>query len=128
MTENATANSGAPSVLVAYGVGAADRLRRAPLAGTFVPLPNPTPRRDPMSTDTPRPERVTLTDEERELSQQHTPHRWFREDAVETILAAREQALRDKIAGEIEDLPDVDGLWDLISRGHAARIARGGAR
>ena len=37
----------------------------------------------------------TLTDEERALGHQHTPHRWFREDAVERILAAREQALRE---------------------------------
>lgn len=48
--------------------------------------------------DTPRPERMTLTDEERALGQQHSPHRWFREDAVERILAAREQALREEIA------------------------------
>lgn len=34
----ATANAGAPSVLVAYGEHDADIMRSAPLAGTFIPL------------------------------------------------------------------------------------------
>lgn len=77
-----------------------------------------------MSTDTPRPERVTLTDEEREHIENRL--RWhFNVVAaegkgsiyaslgidnavldVERILAAREQALREEIAGEIEDARD----------------------
>ena len=62
-----------------------------------------------MSTDTPRPERVTLTDEEREaLADALTvptaldPWAWIDEVAptVERILAAREQALREEIRHE----------------------------
>lgn len=87
-----------------------------------------------MSTDSPTPERVTLTDEERALGQQHSPHRWFREDAVERILAAREQALREEIAGQIEARETFGkGSKDYafgfaVARRTFARIARGGAR
>ena len=90
----------------------------------------------------PRPERVTLTDEEREAIHHagdihHPDHcdcsayvveAGFQEDdccvglldtfdAVERILAAREQALREEIARlsrwKEEELPVLDGLQDL---------------
>ena len=55
-----------------------------------------------MSTDTPRPERVILTDEERDALWlvEHAPIE-ATYTAVERILAAREQALRDEIAANI---------------------------
>ena len=114
-----------------------------------------------MSTDTPRSERVTLSDEEREAlaftayaehepafaHQENHTRLWetlmqqFREvveaqrPEFERILTAREQALREEIAEQIEDLivtlhqsqDDFDRGW-FGAVEHAARIARGGAR
>ena len=84
------------------------------------------------------PERVTLTDEEREaLADALTvptaldPWAWIDEVAptVERILAAREQALREEIAGEIEAYaPRSQGDGVLRGLAYAARIARGGVR
>ena len=60
-----------------------------------------------MSTDTPRPERVTLSDEEQSMGHPmfldgvEVGLTFIRAD-VERILAAREQALREEIAGQIE--------------------------
>jgi hypothetical protein len=109
-----------------------------------------------MSTDTPRPERVTLSDEERARVREYAAFWWQREtgetdewaglaaeerEAViensyaETVvdwLAAREQALREEIAREIEGLRT--GIPGMILKAvddaysYAARIARGGAR
>jgi hypothetical protein len=43
-----------------------------------------------------------LTAAERALGQQHSPHRWYREDAVERILADRDAALA-KVEKERDD-------------------------
>jgi len=106
--------------------------------------------------DAPRPERVTLTAEERDALHHagdiHGPDTCdcsayvvecgFTDDdccaglldtfdAVEAILAAREQALRDEIAGEIEAADAVEYGHYARTNGHhlglrhAARIARG---
>ena len=108
------------------------------------------------AADTPTPERVTLTDKEREALARHlydvegfhaadswateTPITRGRYEALAEavdgsrwlagVLAAREQALREEIAGEIEAH---GARWDHSAdwRGgvdEAADIARGGAR
>lgn len=88
-----------------------------------------------MSDPTPRPERVTLSDEEVEALQGETGNsghyiKGILAPAVERILAAREQALREEIAGQIE----AHGAWWDHSpdwRGgvdEAADIARGTVR
>ena len=109
-----------------------------------------------MSTDNPTPERVTLTDEERNALAERI---WTasRNDegtisyiganfvaaslssAIGLIIAAREQALREEIAGEVEacgtvtedsDAPNAPAyrLGYGVAQKRAARIARGGAR
>lgn len=98
-----------------------------------------------MSTDTPTPERVTLThDEHLDLGRAliealRTKESAHVREAVETILAAREQALREEIARDLEreaeqrlggnSAPTVaqQDAADLL-RYVARRIARGGAR
>lgn len=75
-----------------------------------------------MSTDTPSPEGVTLTDDERAMG--HPMHLngvrvglAFIEADAERILAAREQALREEIAAlhrwKAEALPVIAGLQEL---------------
>ena len=117
----------------------------APTSDGFTWTSRPDVAREPMSTDTPRPERVTLSAEEREALGvalfNATSGDYGGEFAhplaveVERILAAREQALRDEIAGERDaylDSPALDPAW--IAGWHsavdhiAARIARGEAR
>lgn len=78
-----------------------------------------------MIDDTPRPERVTLSAEERKALA--FADRIALPGYVERIVAAREQALREEIAGQIEadceaDEPPCYGCWN------AARIARGETR
>ena len=76
-----------------------------------------------MTADTPRPERVTLTAEERErikaalnadwdASECDTVHNLA--EAVERILAARESALRAQIKAEVPEGPSCG----VASRGH----------
>ena len=104
----------------------------------FVPAP-PLGRAAP--TDTPTPERVTLTAAEGEVLRRALTSVSPMSNApatVERILAAREQALREEIAGQIEAYArshKVTSDWgnlynDGVMHGLnvAARIARGGTR
>ena len=74
-----------------------------------------------MSTDTPTPERVTLTDEEwseyQQIPEHGYSHRFWLESVFTRKFAAREQALRDEIARlsrwKEEALPVLDGLQEI---------------
>lgn len=99
-----------------------------------------------MNTDAPRPERATLTDEERlHLRRIHRDAMTVDAATVDWVLdgietwvlardAAREQALREEIAGEIERKSEQLNAAEDYGRGGrdglkaAARIARGGTR
>ena len=95
-----------------------------------------------MSTDTPTPERVTLTAEEaKDLRNAHERDSWAGEwnslpTAIDHILAAREQALRDEIAGgcrhaDVETFrsyPPHSKCLDCGQRVELRWATRGGAR
>lgn len=99
-----------------------------------------------MSTDTPRPERVALTDEERLALGRHlrkrlgedSAERRYRDTwlqlayAADEWFAAREQALREEIAGQIEGNRIAEQLMGDADYNSglnlAARIARGETR
>lgn len=84
------------------------------------------------NADTPRPERVNLTHREHKdlgralMETDRTKESAHVRKAVERILAAREQALREEIAGEFEALHN--RLVAPLTPTAAARIARGETR
>ena len=90
-----------------------------------------------MSTDAPRPERVTLGDEEITFVYNWTPPDADTRDAFAKELAgffdAREQALREEISQQIgDDLEaapvSTEGIGWYRANRRAARIARGETR
>jgi hypothetical protein len=72
-----------------------------------------------MPETTPDVSPADLTAEERALGQQHSPHRWYREDAVARIVAARvaaERAEWDRQATSFDAVDAAHRVWQNAPR------------